>query len=160
MISKKISTTLLILGILTQAASANITKKTPPKYWSHFKEAGTKYGIDPKILVAIAENESSINHKAINKANRNKTIDVGVMQINSCHFKKLKSYTNDLNDLYDARFNIHVGAWVLKKCINRFGVNWKSVDCYNKGPGNAHFMSGYVKRVNKNYEKIRHAKWN
>jgi len=160
MLIKRIALSLLLLSFSSTCISAKITKKTPPRYWSHFKEAGTKYGIDPKILVAIAENESSLNHKAINKANRNKTIDVGVMQINSCHFKTLKKYTNDLNDLYDARFNIHVGAWVLKRCINRFGVNWKAVDCYNKGAGNAHTMSRYIKKVNKNYEKIRHARWN
>lgn len=153
-------TILLLLAVSFVSSSAKINKSSPPKYWRHFKEAGQKYGIDPKILVAIAENESSLNCKAVNNKNRNKTIDVGIMQINSCHFKNLKHYTNDLNNLYDARFNIHVGAWVLKKCINRFGTNWKAVDCYNKGPGNAHTMSVYIKRVNKHYEKIRNARWN
>lgn len=144
----------LILSSLSQGKNT-----APPKYWPYFWEAGKKYNIDPKILVAIGLTESSINHKAINKANRNKTIDVGVMQINSCHFNTLKKYTDDLNNLYDPRFNIHVGAWVLKRCMKRFDVSWRAIDCYNKGAGNARNTSGYVKKVNKHYEKIRHASW-
>lgn len=150
---------LLSTLVLSINIHADNRHQAAPRYWNYFVEAGKKYNLDPKILLAIGMNESSLNSNAINKANRNKTIDVGVMQINSCHFETLKKYTGDLNNLYDPRFNIHVGAWVLKKCTKRFGVTWRAVDCYNKGAGNAHKMSKYIKKVNKHYEKIKHKKF-
>ena len=133
---------------------------TPPKYWAHFKEAGSRYGLDPKMLAAIAMHESCLNCTAINRANKNKSIDVGVMQINSWWFKTLSKYTKDLNSLYDPRFNIHIGAWVLKKCTKRYGVTWKAIDCYNKGESKAQKRSKYIRQVNKQYEKIKRKNYN
>ena len=130
-----------------------------PDYWHYFKEAGKRYGVDPKVLLAIGMTESKLNPHAINRANRNKTIDVGIMQINSWWFKRLKRYTKDLNVLYDARFNIHVGAWVFRKCTNRFGTTWRAVDCYNKGENKAHNNSRYVRLVNKNYVKVKNKRY-
>jgi soluble lytic murein transglycosylase-like protein len=152
-ILKKTIATFCITILFPAALSA-----TKVRYWNHFKEAGQRYGIDPVLLLAIANTESNVNPYCINKANRNKTIDVGVMQINSCHFKELRRYIGDLNLLYDPRLNINVGAWVLKKCINRFGLNWKAVDCYNKGAGNAHNNSAYARRVYSHYRKLKKVK--
>ena len=130
----------------------------PPKYWNLFKEAGNRYGVDPKLLLAIAKTESSLNCVAIGR-NKNKSLDVGVMQINSWWFKRLKKYSKNLNALYDPRFNIHVGAWIFKRCTNKFGVSWRAIDCYNKGESKAHHNSAYCRKVNKNYKKIKNKKY-
>jgi len=142
---------LLLIPVLS-----TLLLSSTPKYWEYFKEAGERYSVDPKLLLAIGMTESSLNHMSINKANRNKTIDVGVMQINSCHFKTLRKYTNNINALYDPRFNINIGAWVLRGCTKKFGTTWRAVDCYNKGAGNAHKNSRYIRKVAKNYKKVRY----
>ena len=136
---------------------AHATK--PPRYWKYFKEAGEKYGLDPKILVAIGMCESSLNCKAIKKKNRNKSIDVGVMQINSWWFPTLKKSAKDLNLLYSPRYNIHVGAWIFKKCTKMYGVSWRAIDCYNKGAKKARHNSKYIRMVNKKYSKIKYLKY-
>jgi len=142
-------------SLFPKTAKKSVSYDPAPKYWEHFCEAGERYGIDPKLLLAIGMTESSLNRVAVNKANRNRTIDVGVMQINSCHFSMLSKYTDDLNNLYSPRFNIHVGAWVLNQCMDKFS-GWKAVDCYNKGAGKAQTMSSYVKKVNKNFKSVYH----
>ncbi|MBD3822876.1 MAG: lytic transglycosylase domain-containing protein [Epsilonproteobacteria bacterium] len=143
-----------VFGVLL-TSSLTYGEVDTPAYWEYFVEAGERYSLDPKILLAIGMTESSLKPHAINKDNRNKSIDVGIMQINSWWFKTLKKHTEDLNNLYDPRFNIHVGAWVLKQCTNRYGVTWKAVDCYNKGENNAKNISSYVRMVNKSYMKIK-----
>lgn len=146
----------LILSTSTTSASSmrDYEIRKAMKYWKYFKEAGERYRLDPKILLAIALQESSLNPEAINKANTNRSIDVGMMQINSWWFPTIKQYTSDLNNLYDPRFNIHIGAWIFKKCTNRFGVSWRAVDCYNKGENKAHDMSTYVRGVNVKYKQV------
>jgi len=136
----------------------NNAQADTPKYWNLFKEAGDRYGVDPKLLLAIATTESRLNCVAIGR-NKNKSLDVGVMQINSWWFKRLKKYSKNLNALYDPRFNIHIGAWIFKRCTNRFGVSWRAIDCYNKGEKRAHHNSAYCRRVSKNYKKIKHKKY-
>jgi len=144
---------------LMLVAGTSYAGSTPPLYWDYFREAADRYKIDPLLLVAIAKTESSINPYLINKANRNKSIDVGVMQINSCHFRELKGYMGDLNRLYDPRLNIHVGAWVLSQCIQRFGMSWQAVDCYNKGAKKAHRNSRYVRKVASHYSRLKRESW-
>ena len=53
------------------------------------KAAGT-YKLDPWLLMAIAKTESSFNPNAVNAANKNKSVDYGMMQINSFWLPTLK----------------------------------------------------------------------
>ena len=123
-------------------------------YWTYFQEAGKKYSIDPKLLAAIAMNESNMNPRAINR-NRNGSIDVGIMQINSYWFPKLKPYLKDLNRLWNPKVNIYVGAWVLRQCFDKFGNDWRAIDCYNKGAKRAKPYSRYNTRVWKHLVRIK-----
>lgn len=47
-----------------------------------FQEAGQRYAVSPWLLWAIAKAESNLDPSSINR-NRNGTVDVGLMQINS-----------------------------------------------------------------------------
>ena len=96
-------------------------------------EAGNKYNIDPLLLYAIAGVESDYQSDAVNAANRNKSRDVGLMQINSHWFPTLASHGIEESDLYDPCLNIHVGAWVLAQKITVFGNTWEAVGAYNAG---------------------------
>lgn len=94
-----------------------------------FEEAGQTHNVPPKLLESISTVENkSLNPTAINW-NKNKTYDFGIMQINSTWYRTLGK---DLwSKLGDPCTNIHVGAWILSQCIQKHGLNWKAVGCYN-----------------------------
>ena len=98
-----------------------------------FVEAGKAFNINPKLLWAIAYKESRFNAKAINRANKNKTYDIGIMQINSTHLNKLeKEFGISEKHLFEnPRINIFVGAMILRKCFDLYGENEKGITCYN-----------------------------
>jgi soluble lytic murein transglycosylase-like protein len=111
-----------------------------------FEEAGRYYGVNPRLLWAIAKVESGHRWDALNR-NKNGTYDIGLMQINSRWLPVLRKH-----GLYDDRliwepcYNTFVGAWVLRQCMNRYGNTWRAVDCYNKG-SRAKETSQYVWKV-------------
>ncbi len=93
-----------------------------------FEEAGKTYGINPSLLKSIAQIESSLNPKAMNK-NQNGSIDIGLMQINSFWLKPLKLDAEKL--ISNPCYNTMIGAKILKQCIDRYGYTWEAVGCYN-----------------------------
>lgn len=94
------------------------------------KVSGEKYNIHPYLLWAIAKQESGFNPKAIG-VNKDKTEDIGVMQINQWWLPKLKEHGIARSDLYDPCINIDVGAWILAQEIQRHGMSWRAVGAYN-----------------------------
>lgn len=101
-----------------------------PSYISAFcfDEAGKEYGISPSLLEAIAKNESNLNPKAVNR-NRNGSLDYGLMQINSAWIGPLKLKPSAL--MSDPCYNTFIGAKILRQCIDRYGLSWEAVGCYN-----------------------------
>lgn len=96
-------------------------------------EAAARYALPVALLVAIAEQESGFNPKAINSANRNGTRDLGLMQINSMHLPRLARYGIREQDLFEPCTNVHVGAWVLANAFAQHGYTWNAVGAYNAG---------------------------
>ncbi|MDX6917808.1 lytic transglycosylase domain-containing protein [Pectobacterium carotovorum] len=105
-----------------------------------FKEAGVRYQIDPRLLMAIAQQESGMNPTAVN-TNRNKSgkvvsYDYGLMQVNSNHIPKLigmgiiKSKDELLKNPCQ---NVQIGAWILASHLQKCGVNWSCLGSYNAG---------------------------
>ncbi len=93
-----------------------------------FDEAGMEYGINPRILKAIAGVESNLAPRAINW-NRNGTYDFGVMQINSSWEAALgREWWNTLGDPCS---NIKGGAKILAGCMKQYGYSWEAIGCYN-----------------------------
>lgn len=93
-----------------------------------FDEAGAAYGINPRILRAIAGVESNLAPRAINW-NRNGTYDFGVMQINSSWESTLgRAWWNTLGDPCS---NIKGGAMILAGCMKKYGYTWEAIGCYN-----------------------------
>src|SRR5450759_1585912 len=97
-----------------------------------FDDAAEKAGVNKDILIAIAMVESHLNRIAVHK-NSNGTEDVGVKQINSSHFKFLKSVGIERKDLFNACINIHVGALILKECMRIHGNTWAAIGAFNAG---------------------------
>ncbi|HAS8353301.1 TPA: lytic transglycosylase [Vibrio vulnificus] len=121
-----------------------------------FKAASVKFGVDHRLLIAIAEVESNMNPNAIGLNKRSGKViseDVGLMQINSSWFPTLARMGITRNDLLENPCqNIYVGAWILAKNVSSNGVNWESVGAYNAGfkQANAALRLKYAKKV---YEK-------
>jgi len=76
-----------------------------------------------------------------------KGYSVGIMQVHSSWFPVLKREGFDVRRLkIDACYNIEVGAWILRKHIDKEGGDvWKGVGRYNAKSKLKQMM--YVKRV-------------
>jgi soluble lytic murein transglycosylase-like protein len=123
-----------------------------------FDDAAQKSGVNKDLLVAIAMVESGFNSRAINQ-NKNGTKDIGVMQINSIHFPLLQDANINQKDLFNACVNIHVGALILKKCIEKYGGTWNAIGAYNAGgsktPNAIRLRRIYAAKVWAKYKKIK-----
>ncbi|OPY69951.1 MAG: murein transglycosylase C [Syntrophorhabdaceae bacterium PtaU1.Bin034] len=93
-----------------------------------FDEAGERYGVSPQLLWAIAQTESEFNPTAVSH-NENGSVDYGLMQVNSYWYGKLGH--ERWMRLGDPCYNVHVGAWILGQCVQRYGYTWEAVGCYN-----------------------------
>jgi soluble lytic murein transglycosylase-like protein len=60
--------------------------------------------------------------------NRNGTVDVGLMQINSLWAEELGETWGSLDDPCT---NVMVGAWILNQCMQDYGYTWNAVGCYH-----------------------------
>lgn len=96
-------------------------------------EAAHRYGVDARLLYAIAATESALRADAVNgrHAQRTGTYDIGLMQINSGHLHQLAQFGIREADLFDPCINLHVGAWILSRQFAQHGVSWDAVGAYN-----------------------------
>lgn len=149
-------TVLLASFLLADApAYAQATTSGVRNCW---QEAGETYQISPWLLYAIAQAESDLNPKAVNRSHvqRTGTYDIGLMQINSSHLRQgapLAKAGWTERDLYEPCKNVHVGAWLLAENIRRFGAKWDAVGAYNavcsqlKGEACTKARKQYIQRV-------------
>lgn len=116
-------------------------------------EAGRRYYIDPWLLYAIAQQESGLNNVAVNLRNKDGSIDIGLMQINTKWLPRLNKYGIRLKDLYEPCMNVHVGAWILALAIRQHGSSWEAVGAYNAGsnPERQHRRAIYAASVYRHY---------
>lgn len=115
-------------------------------------KAGIAYKVDPWLLFSIAKVESSFNHKATN-LNKNKSIDIGLMQINSIWLPTLSKFGITTQDLFDPCTSIFVGAWITAQNIKRFGYNIDGIGAYN-APGNIVLRRNYARKVYAAYAEL------
>lgn len=121
--------TLLALGMSTAMATAS--PQGNPKPLNKCIVGAAKYhGVNPYLLRAILVVESRLNPSAIN-VNTNGTRDIGVAQINSIHLPVLQNHGINESHLMDGCVNTYVGAWLLRKQISRYGLNWFGIAAYH-----------------------------
>lgn len=96
-----------------------------------FDRVGSKYGIDPWLLYAIALEESGARPHITSAPNKNGTTDLGAMQINEVHLPALTQLGIRKADLFNPCVNVDVGGWILRRCFAVWGVTWDGVGCYN-----------------------------
>lgn len=112
--------------------------------------AAAHHGVSADVLRAIADQESSMRPAARNQ-NTDGTEDLGLMQINSLWFAELARRGVSVAQLLDPCTNIHAGAWILSKQIERFGNTWRAIGAYHsKTPEhNARYAWGVYRRLSR-----------
>lgn len=95
-----------------------------------FEEAATHFRVPAQLLRAISRVESGGNPVALNR-NRDGSVDVGHMQINSRWFANLAHLGISSDKLWEPCTNTYVGAWILSQNIQRMGYGWNAVGAYN-----------------------------
>ena len=122
-----------------------------------FEEAGREFDVNPKLLEAICFTESSLNPYAVNDNNQGGSVDVGLCQVNSWWFPKLKAYGVSQDDLlHDACLNTRVSAWILAQNFDTSGEGWLAVGAYNAGYSkkNQAARERYIALVKKNLSRL------
>ena len=120
---------LMVLGM--SAAMATGGRQSSPRPLNTCIVGAAQYhGVNPYLLRAILVVESSLNPKAMN-VNTNGTRDIGVAQINSIHLPVLQNHGIKESHLMDGCVNTYVGAWLLRKQISRYGLNWFGIAAYH-----------------------------
>lgn len=92
--------------------------------------AAEYHAVNPWVLKAILKVESGFNPRAFNR-NANGTVDVGMAQINSIHFSKLRQWGVAPADLLDGCVATYVAAWHLAGRIREHGNTWFGIAAYH-----------------------------
>ena len=109
-----------------------------------FDDAAAWQGVHAGVLRAIALQENRRCDATVHN-NRNGTVDIGCMQINSVHLPELASFNITRESLADPCTNIYVGARHYKKMVLKYGNTWKAVGAYHSE--NPTYRDGYARRV-------------
>lgn len=92
--------------------------------------AAKYHSVNPHILRAILRVESNLDAAAVGK-NDNGSVDVGIGQMNSIHFKALTKYGISPSHLKDACIGTYVSAWHLRKIVAQHGNTWETIARYH-----------------------------
>jgi hypothetical protein len=88
------------------------------------------FDIPPALAFALCWEESRFNPNAINKKNRDGSVDRGLFQLNNKSFPKL-----DILSFYDIKINARNGVGHLRNCMNSSGNEISALAMYNAGTG-------------------------
>ncbi|WP_314762593.1 lytic transglycosylase domain-containing protein [uncultured Selenomonas sp.] len=109
---------------MTPAEASTQLSSTSNETTRFIREAAAKYGLDSRLVAAVAEAESSGNQSEVSEAGA-----VGVMQLMPDTAAAL-----GVNP-YDEKQNIEGGAHYLKQMLDTFGGDMKkAIAAYNAGP--------------------------
>lgn len=95
-----------------------------------YELASARYRVPAALLRAIAQQESGGNPAARN-VNRNGSVDLGLMQINSQWLPVLGRHGIGPEDLWDPCVSVLVGAWILSNNFGRMGYTLQALGAYN-----------------------------
>ncbi|MCL2440725.1 MAG: lytic transglycosylase domain-containing protein [Treponema sp.] len=114
-----------------------------------------EFDVPPALAFALCWEESRFNPYAINRQNRNGTIDRGLFQLNSRSFAHL-----EVSAFYNIEINARHGVGYLRQCLNSGGTEISALAMYNAGTGRVRSTGApevtlnYVSRILDNRRKI------
>jgi cell wall-associated NlpC family hydrolase len=111
-------------GSAASATSSPAMAAAPAAYRSLFQQAGTRYGVSPDLLAAVAQTESAFNPRAVSSAGAR-----GLMQIMPATARTLGVDPNNPAQAVDG------AARLLAQNLRSFGSTTLALAAYNAGPG-------------------------
>ena len=120
----------LVLIYSASLLCATLTKSALADDNFCFAQASLRYRIPESLLRAISKVESGGNPAATHK-NKNGSVDLGHMQVNSGWLPILAQYNISKEQLINPCTNTTVGAWILANNIYHMGYGWKAIGRYN-----------------------------
>lgn len=84
--------------------------------------------------------------------NKNGTLDLGLMQINTIWLPELAKYGIQKHQLMDSCTSIYVGAWIMSKNMRTYGYTWRAIGAYNSG--NPSIGYNYAQKVYATHRKL------
>jgi len=114
-----------------------------------------RYDVPPALAFALCWEESRFNPRAINRGNRDGSVDRGLFQLNSSSFPNL-----EISVFYDIEQNARNGIGYIRQCLDSGGSVVSALAMYNAGAGRVrstgapHVTLNYVNRILDNRIKI------
>lgn len=114
--------------------------------------AAASRDLPPQLLVGILDVEGG--KVGFERQNSNGTRDLGPMQVNTlwvtvvakAHGVPEAEVETSLRD--DGCYNVHMAAWILRRCIEDMGDQWTGVGCYHsRTPELNNAYQGRVRRA-------------
>lgn len=121
--------------------------------WQCWADASARYNVPVDLLYAIARVETGNRAGLVSRPNKNGSYDIGLMQINSMHLRRLaKNGITERDLLGKPCVNLHVGAMILSEMISRHGYTWVAIGAYNAGSHDKRII--YARKVFAMHDKI------
>ncbi|MCL2758845.1 MAG: lytic transglycosylase domain-containing protein [Treponema sp.] len=118
-------------------------------------DSSDEFNVPPALSFALCWEESRFNPNAINRQNRNGSIDRGLFQLNSQSFPHL-----DVSVFYSINSNARYGVGYLNQCLSWGGSEISALAMYNAGAGRVRSTGApeitlnYISRILENRRKI------
>lgn len=137
--AKTLISGLLALLFTPSPALAELSPATPQCVVA----AGRKYLVPVDIILAVLATEKGMVGQTCH--NKNGTVDIGPMQINTVHFDKARKYDIDIDELRDnGCLNIFFGTWLLANLLEKYEP-WEAIGIYHSRT--PHIKQRYQNRV-------------
>jgi hypothetical protein len=118
-------------------------------------DCSDEFDIPPALAFSLCWEESRFNPNAINRQNRDGSIDRGLFQLNNKSFPQL-----EITSFYGISSNVRYGVGHLRSCLNAGGTEVSALAMYNAGAGRVRSTGApevtlnYISRILENRRKI------
>ena len=118
-------------------------------------DSSDDFNVAPALAFALSWEESRFNPLAVNRANRDESIDRGLFQLNNRSFPHLETSV-----FFDIRDNTRYGISHLRYCLDSGGSEIAALAMYNAGAGRVRTTGtpkvtlDYINRILENRRKI------
>jgi hypothetical protein len=137
-----------VVGFFANICSSEEIARTILQYADEFN-------VPAALAFALSWEESRFNPNAVNRHNRDGSIDRGLFQLNNRSFPNL-----ELNSFFDINTNVRYGISHLQHCLNVGGTEVSALAIYNAGAGRVNSTGtprvtlNYISRILNNRSKI------
>ena len=122
------------------SSNVKVTKAEAKEIVQAITKWSTEFNLDPKLMLAIARQESNFNKYAISSSGA-----YGIMQVIPVwHKQKVVDANKVLGnpEIFNINTNIYLGARVYSECVKKTKAINKALECYYGKP-----RTGYAKQV-------------